>query len=96
MAPGFELAEGEFLGDEKELAAYLEATYLGRSGPNGRRRPLFGTEWRNADNRMHTFALRANSAIEASRNAFACSAVQADRPNIFRFMGEIHIRQNTK
>ena len=96
VVEGFELVEGEFLDEEQELVAYFEATYVGRRGPNGRRRPLFDTEWWNVDSRMHTGALRTNNAIEAFHNAFACSAVQADHPHICRFLEAIHLQQNMK
>ena len=71
LVGGFGLSEGEFLGDEQELVAYFESTYVGRWGPNGRRMPLFDTAWRNGDNLMKTGPLRANNAIEAFDNAFA-------------------------
>ena len=58
VADGFEVSEGEFLGDEQDLAAYFESTYVGRRGPNGRRMPLFDTAWWNVDNRMRTGSIR--------------------------------------
>ena len=76
--------------------AYVEATCVGRRGPNGRRRPLFGTAWWNVDNRMHAGSLRANNAIEAFNNAFACSAVQAGHPHTGRFLEAVHIQHNMK
>ena len=72
--------EREFVDDEQAPAAYFEATYVGRPGPNGRRRPLFEPAWWGVESRTHTGSLRANNAVGAFNNAFACTVVQAARP----------------
>ena len=38
--------------------------------------------------------IRKNNAIEAFRNAFACSIAQADRPKLARFLYSVHTHQN--
>ena len=43
----YEQIEEEFQEDEMVILAYIEATYIGRSGPVERRRPLFEREWRS-------------------------------------------------
>ena len=70
-ADGFELAEGEFQDDEQQILAYVEATFVGRRWPNGRRMPLFDTAWWNVDSMMRAGPLRTNNAIEAPNSAFA-------------------------
>ena len=91
---GFGQLEEESQGGELELLAYFEAPYIGRRGPVERRRPLFEHEWWNAESRMLTGSRRANSAVESSRNAFAFSIAQANRPNVDRFLESAHTQQN--
>ena len=74
--------EREFLEDEQAPVAYFEATYVGRPGPNGRRRPLRAPACWSAESRMRAVSLWANNALGAFGNAFASTAAQADdRPN---------------
>ena len=94
VVEGFEQLQGEFHQGEQELVAYFEATYIGRVGPAGRRRPLFALELWDVESRMLTGSLRANNAIESFRNAFAGSISQADRPTVARFLEPIHLQQN--
>ena len=85
---------GEFQGDEMELLAYFEATYVGRRGPVERRRPPCERERWNAASRFPTGSLRANRAIASSHKEFAGSIAQAARPNVARFHASIHTQKN--
>ena len=56
---------GGFLGDEQAMVAYFGAAYVGRPGPNGRRRPMFPPAWRGVAIRTRTGSIRANNASGA-------------------------------
>ena len=86
----------EFLGDEQAPVAYFGPKYDGRTVPNGRRMPLFGAAWWSVESRARGWSLRANNAAGSFNNAFSCTVVQADRPQIGRFLEALRIQKNTK
>ena len=94
VTEGCEQIEPKFEDDEQAFVGYFEATYIGRRGPEGRRRPIFGRRIWNVDHRMTLGAHRTNNATESFHCSSARAMSQANHPAVYRFVESLQLQKN--